>query len=182
MSKIQGICATPACANKQVVTTYNYLGTGQAYYRKWCQHCHETRTASRHGLKSIAQVVAKNAGYSSVNAYRNSIHPFRKHRKERCQNKDGRLGFKCKYKIRHSAQLQVDHIDGNPTNNRKKNLQTLCANCHIYKTHMYKDYATPGRKALKYAAKKVSHVPVSQWKHLKIKSLSFAKRKVDKKK
>ena len=81
--------------------------------------------------------------------YVNSKHPYRKHRKEYCENRDKRLGFKCNYKIRFSGQLQVDHINGKPDDDRPKNLQTLCANCHIYKTNMKKDYATPGRKTLK---------------------------------
>ena len=38
------------------------------------------------------------------------------------------------------AQLDVDHIDGDRTNNAESNLQTLCANCHRLKTHISKDY------------------------------------------
>ena len=33
--------------------------------------------------------------------------------------------------------LQVNHKDGNRKNNKKENLQTLCANCHAYKTINY---------------------------------------------
>jgi hypothetical protein len=47
------------------------------------------------------------------------------------------------------AMLQVDHIDGNPSNNDIYNLQTLCACCHVYKTIINKDYQSPGRKSLK---------------------------------
>ena len=79
----------------------------------------------------------------------NSFHPYRQHRLTYCENRDGRLGYVCDCTIKISAQLQVDHINGDPTDNRPENLQTLCSNCHIFKTHAYKDYATPGRKALK---------------------------------
>jgi 5-methylcytosine-specific restriction endonuclease McrA len=98
--------------------------------------------------REVVKRAAKRAGLS-VADYLNQNHPYRKHRKEYCENRDGRLGYKCRYKIRISAQLEVDHINGNPKDNREENLQTLCNNCHCYKTHMNKDYATPGRKSLK---------------------------------
>jgi 5-methylcytosine-specific restriction endonuclease McrA len=75
---------------------------------------------------------------------------YKIHRKNYCENKDGRLGFKCKYKIQIEAQLQVDHINGNPTDHREENLQTLCANCHVFKTLENKDYLSPGRRYFKY--------------------------------
>lgn len=146
--------------------TGNYRKDGTPCFRKLCSKHHSKKTAKRHGMKSLAEVVAAKRGMTvgeyqydvlkrrakkvgmSLADFINSKHPYRKHRKEHCENRDGRLGFKCRYKIRHSAQLQVDHIDGNPKNNNPKNLQTLCSNCHCYKTHMNKDYATPGRKAL----------------------------------
>ena len=92
---------------------------------------------------------AKKHGFSSVIKYRNSKHPDRKHRKTYCENRDKRLGFICRYTIKYSGQLQVDHKNGNPYDHRKCNLQTLCANCHIFKTSVNKDYATPGRKQLR---------------------------------
>ena len=40
----------------------------------------------------------------------------------------------------HASQLDIDHIDGNHSNNDESNLQTLCANCHRLKTHLNRDY------------------------------------------
>jgi len=37
-------------------------------------------------------------------------------------------------------QLDVDHKDGNPYNNDKSNLQTICANCHRLKTKLNDDW------------------------------------------
>jgi 5-methylcytosine-specific restriction endonuclease McrA len=37
-------------------------------------------------------------------------------------------------------QLDVDHIDGNPSNNKPENLQTLCKPCHIVKTRENREY------------------------------------------
>jgi len=75
-------------------------------------------------------------------------HPYKKHRKDHCENQSGFLGFKCTANIFWEGMLQVDHINGNPSDNRSINLQTLCGCCHAYKTHKYKDYLTDGRKAL----------------------------------
>ena len=46
---------------------------------------------------------------------------------------------KCGFIAEHRVQLDVDHIDGNNKNNDLSNLQTLCANCHRYKTFLNKD-------------------------------------------
>ena len=65
---------------------------------------------------------------------------YRKYRKDYCENIDGRLGFKCDYKIQWEGQLDVDHIDGNHNNNEESNLQTLCKNCHALKTNINEDW------------------------------------------
>lgn len=71
--------------------------------------------------------------------------------KRRCKedNKKGRLYryskstacSHCHFVAIHPCQLDVDHIDGNHSNNAPSNLQTLCANCHRLKTHLNRDYA-----------------------------------------
>ncbi len=58
-------------------------------------------------------------------------YPYRKHKKDYCE--------KCGFIAEHRVQLDVDHIDGNNKNNDLSNLQTLCANCHRYKTFLNKD-------------------------------------------
>jgi hypothetical protein len=45
--------------------------------------------------------------------------------------------------------LEVDHIDGNHTHNKPKNLQTLCKCCHMIKSAQSGDHLTPGRKSRK---------------------------------
>lgn len=42
---------------------------------------------------------------------------------------------KCGFVPIVSAQLEIDHIDGDKTNNEKDNLQTLCCNCHALKSY-----------------------------------------------
>jgi hypothetical protein len=79
-------------------------------------------------------------------------HPTLKHRKDHCENRTGFLGFKCTTNIFWEGMLDVDHKNGNPSDNRPANLQTLCKCCHAYKTHSNKDYLTDGRKALGFTS------------------------------
>ena len=127
------ICSIKNCTNKCHVAGKKSDDTPR--YRKVCRQHHFTK-------------IAINNGFKTINDWLNSIHPYRKHRVEYCENRDGRLGFKCRYKIRVSSQLHVDHKNGKPNDNRKINLQTLCANCHEYKSIMNGDKKTPGRKKL----------------------------------
>lgn len=47
---------------------------------------------------------------------------------------------KCGFIPEDLVQLDVDHIDNNPSNNKPSNLQTLCANCHRLKTKQNLDW------------------------------------------
>ena len=102
--------------------------------RNHCARHHRELYKKKYG-KTLTRAIAENAGFDSVNKYRNAHHPYKKHRKEYCENVDGRLGFKCTTTIvDYAYQLEVDHIDENHDNNDIKNLQTLCACCHRLKT------------------------------------------------
>ena len=76
-----------------------------------------------------------NSKYRCRNVHRASnnrhSYPYRKHKKDHCEL--------CNFIPKHPCQLDVDHIDGNNKNNDVSNLQTLCANCHRYKTFLNKD-------------------------------------------
>lgn len=143
----------PKCIHLGCNDTRQHMGIyrkdGTPLFRNLCSKHHNKKVAEKHGLNSMHEVVAKNAGFASYVDYANSKHSYRKHRKNYCENIDGRLGYICNYPIKISAQLQVDHVNGDPSDDREENCQTLCANCHTYKTHISKDYSTPGRKKMK---------------------------------
>lgn len=46
----------------------------------------------------------------------------------------------CGIKPENKSDLHLDHIDGNRSNNESTNLQTLCVDCHKYKTNKQKDW------------------------------------------
>ena len=161
----------PRCTEAHCDSTQAIINTrrdGTPIYRSVCNYHHSKRTAAKHGLDYMGQVVAMNAGFDSVmdykdnqarglgfvsyTAYKNSKHPYLKYRKDYCENVDSRLGFKCTTTIHWDGMLDVDHKNGKPNDNRPRNLQTLCKCCHAYKTNIKKDYKTPGRKALGISA------------------------------
>ena len=97
-----------------------------------------------------------NAGYGNYHAecsyhhkkkYGMSGWDYKKYRKDYCENIDGRLGFKCTSTIMNTAwNLEVDHIDGDRTNNHESNLQTLCNCCHRYKTFSNEENLKPEKR------------------------------------
>ena len=74
---------------------------------------------------------------------------YKQYRKDYCENTDGRLGFVCTSTIIDPEwQLDADHINGIPSDDRPDNIQTLCKCCHSIKTRDNQDYLTEGRKVL----------------------------------
>lgn len=68
----------------------------------------------------------KHRSKKGVHGYRLSYRPYLAHKKDSCE--------RCGFEPEHEGQLDVDHVDGDHSNNDPSNLQTLCANCHRLKT------------------------------------------------
>ena len=141
------ICCVEGCtAHVEIIST---LKDGSPNFRKCCTLHRIEKIKKDNNVKSVVELTAKRNGFTTASEYINSIHPYRKHHKNYCENIDGRLGFVCTTTIKDPCMLDTDHIDGNPFNNDKNNLQTLCSCCHKYKTKINGDGQTIGRKKLK---------------------------------
>lgn len=55
---------------------------------------------------------------------------IRKYIFQKYENKCCKCGWNEKNPKLNKSQLQINHIDGNPTNNTENNLELLCPNCH----------------------------------------------------
>ena len=129
-------CSIPGCDNPKIVMDWHWT-SGEPVYRPVC---------NKHHLNKIAEI----NGFDTHTEFLNTKHPYRQFRKDYCENIDQRLGYECTSTIVWDGQLDVDHIDEDPTNNEPGNLQTLCKCCHAYKSNIFvkENGRTPGRKAL----------------------------------
>ena len=84
---------------------------GYGKYRPLCHVCHR----SRHNMK-VFNTIDRDFSY-----YKNYD------KKKYCE--------RCGFIAKHPYQLDIHHIDGNSKNNTRKNLSTVCANCHRLITH-----------------------------------------------
>lgn len=171
-------CGVPGC-NKPAANYRTDRSTGYKKWRRsqwiaeqhpdaediWCcTSCHNQNTARRHGVPSAKHLTAKRQGLT-VSQLSHRSHPYLWYREETpyCENQDGRLGFVCNTELptqemlnaaglpdwRPYQFLEVDHKNGNHTDNRRENFQTLCKHCHVIKTYTNGDTKTPGRKTRK---------------------------------
>ena len=118
-------CITAGCSHLQ-----HHKGTnihGDIYYRRYCHGCHMARLAAKQHI--------------SVSEFRSSYHPYKKYRKEYCENavgdKAGWLPVPCRVTWYPKTFLNIDHVDGNHHNNDPENLMTLCPTCHAVKTWIF---------------------------------------------
>ncbi len=99
-------------------------------YSRTCLHCKTSFEAKR----KDKIFCSRNCKWRDKNAKRGRAgrRPYIRHKKDHCE--------KCGFIAEHKCQLDIDHIDGNHSNNDVTNLQTLCANCHRLKTYLNEDW------------------------------------------
>lgn len=77
-----------------------------------------------------------------VGKHKPGVTPFKT---GKCSNVDGHLGFDCLIKWSKvpkwaKGMTEIDHVDGDNSNNKPKNLQELCPMCHKLKGQLNGDY------------------------------------------
>jgi len=92
--------------------------------------CKECKVNKRERRKDKGRLLLRRTCYGC--RVKKKTHPYLKYKKSACEE--------CDFVPVHSCQLDVDHIDGDHSNNEPSNLKTLCANCHRLKTHLNRDY------------------------------------------
>lgn len=121
------ICCNDGCNNSVIVRSWRYLS-----FKHYCNNCN---TRMKEGLEPRDGVTF--------------------HKKNYCENIDGRLGFVCPIDpkfVWQNGDLHSDHKDGNHFNNASSNLQTLCSLCHSRKGHSSGDFnsSSKGRDLSKF--------------------------------
>lgn len=113
-------CVNLGCNNYALVR--NIPLSGKIGFRPHCNHCQK-------------------ASYGA-HAHKPNVIPFKKNI---CSNQDGHLGFACVVNWPNlpnwaKGLTEIDHIDGNSSNDELTNLQELCTICHKLKGQKNGDY------------------------------------------
>lgn len=96
---------------------------------------------NKKGICSICGPVSLHNGGKTANGFdrwkcwtklKHKRRPWLKHKKDKCE--------RCGFIPEHPCQLDIDHMDGDKSNNDPDNYLTLCANCHRLKTLLNKDW------------------------------------------
>ena len=114
-----GLCGERPCR------THGLRKSGKVFFKSLCYPCWREQNAAAysHVKLYLQQLKKRNVAYRKM-----WKKPHLRHRGETCEE--------CGFVPKHIAQLEVDHVDGNHSNNAPENLRTLCANCHRLKTMM----------------------------------------------
>ena len=177
------MCEYPGCESKAMTRyneekTYKHYVTSTLLPKMYPDVIHGYICSLHHQyVKAENKQMSRFKWYDSQ--FKTKKREHRKYVKDHCENRDGRLGFKCtttmpppdliKAVLQEDdpyadgycrSWLDVDHIDGNSENNDPANLQTLCKVCHSFKTVANRDMRSPGRK---FHRKQKEMVNLERW-------------------
>jgi len=115
----------PTCINHGCNEPVTFSHKTEQGVRRWRIHCSNCQKAS-YGAKP----------------HRPGVTPYKT---GKCSNVDGHLGFECFTKLDQAPDwakglTQVDHKDGDHTNNHPDNLDELCQVCHTLKGQLSGDF------------------------------------------
>jgi hypothetical protein len=110
------------CGLEKEMDEFNKHSASKDGHAHICQTCHRERAKK---CRDEWLIDAKNKEWTRSKSNLKK-RPYLVHRKEECR--------RCGFKPEHTCQLTVDHIDKDRSNNVEGNLQTLCHNCHNYKS------------------------------------------------
>ena len=114
----------PVCINHGCKTPVTYTSVSKSGQKRWVVMCGSCARASQGRGPWKAGVTPWKTG--------------------RCSNQDGHLGFSCTVNYKKNPHFEgmteVDHKNGDHTDNRKSNLDELCPMCHKLKGKLAGDY------------------------------------------
>lgn len=105
VTKLSPKCSLPSCKNQVWYHKKYQKADGNTGF-KWKSMCNEHRGASKHEVDN----------FKLSNG---------------CANRNGlAYDFSCGSTVTHSAQIAINHKDGNRQNTAPSNIECLCHNCH----------------------------------------------------
>ena len=115
----------PACINPGCKKPVTFSHKDEQGNRRWRIHCSHCQKAS----------FGKHPHAAGVTPFKTG----------RCSNIDSHLGFECatnwdKVPSWAKGMTEIDHKNGDHTDNRVKNLDELCVHCHKLKGQLSGDY------------------------------------------
>ena len=119
------LCTNKDCSIKQEqprAAFYNHKKTSDGL-SPWCKECTKADNKRCYNRDKERRILQNNT-WRHNNTYR-------KHKGTQCES--------CNFIALDPCQLDIDHVDGNHSNDDVSNLITLCANCHRLKSKLNKD-------------------------------------------
>lgn len=118
----------------------DHFGTSKLQSEKYCRHCNNELVRSKSYCSRMCKIDHEYEEY--IKAWKSGLRtggqPKRKiisqyvvkYIKEKYNNRCSLCGWNAINPITGNVPVEIEHIDGDATNNREENLLLLCPNCH----------------------------------------------------